>query len=73
MPKNRVLNHQGRSMYSYSSIPSGKLFRLIGTASAPALIDVRTLGPSLFDLAQWNPGLFLDDAFCRWCRGARAS
>src|SRR5579859_6954598 len=33
--------HQGRSMSSYTSISSEKLFRLIGTAKAPALIDVR--------------------------------
>jgi len=44
MPKNRVLNHQGRSMYNYTPIPSGKLSRLVGTASAPALIGVRKLG-----------------------------
>jgi rhodanese-related sulfurtransferase len=42
MPKNRVLIHQGRSMSSYTSISSEKLSRLIGTANAPALIDVRT-------------------------------
>jgi rhodanese-related sulfurtransferase len=41
MPKYRVLNHQGRSMSSFSSISSEKLYRLIGTANAPALIDVR--------------------------------
>src|SRR5882757_4297359 len=41
MPKYRVLNHQGRSMSSYSSISSEKLYRLIGTQNAPALIDVR--------------------------------
>src|SRR5262249_21352680 len=33
--------HQGRSMSSYTSISSDKLSRLIGTANAPALIDVR--------------------------------
>src|SRR5215469_3619698 len=33
--------HQGRSMSSYTSISSDKLSRLIGTASAPTLIDVR--------------------------------
>src|SRR5262249_25165741 len=32
---------KGRSMSSYTSISSDKLYRLIGTASAPALIDVR--------------------------------
>ena len=42
MPKNRVLFHQGRNMSSYTSISSEKLSRLIGTANAPALIDVRT-------------------------------
>jgi hypothetical protein len=44
MPKNRVLNHKGRSMSSSytSSISPDKLSRLIGTAAAPALIDVRT-------------------------------
>ena len=42
MPKNRVLFHQGRNMSSYTSIPSEKLSQLIGTADAPALIDVRT-------------------------------
>jgi rhodanese-related sulfurtransferase len=42
MPKNRVLSHQGRSMSaSYTSISSDKLSRLIGTASAPTLVDVR--------------------------------
>lgn len=41
MPKNRVLNHKGRSMSSYTSISSDKLSRLIGTASAPTLVDVR--------------------------------
>src|SRR5689334_17089110 len=41
MPKNRVLFHQGRSMSSYTSISSDKLSRLVGTANAPALIDVR--------------------------------
>lgn len=41
MPKNRVLVHQGRSMSSYTSISSDKLSRLIGTANAPALVDVR--------------------------------
>ena len=42
MPKNRVLFTRGRSMSSYTSISSDKLSRLIGTAKAPALIDVRT-------------------------------
>jgi hypothetical protein len=44
MPKNRVLNHQGRSVSSSytSSISPDKLSRLIGTAAAPALIDGRT-------------------------------
>jgi rhodanese-related sulfurtransferase len=41
MPKNRVLVHQGRSMSSYTSISPDKLSRLVGTAAAPALIDVR--------------------------------
>jgi rhodanese-related sulfurtransferase len=41
MPKNRVLIHQGRIMSSYTSISSEKLFRLVGTANAPALVDVR--------------------------------
>lgn len=41
MPKNRVLIHQGRSMSSYTSISSDKLSRLLGTAHAPVLIDVR--------------------------------
>jgi rhodanese-related sulfurtransferase len=41
MPKNRVLFHKGRSMSSYTSISSDKLSRLIGTAGAPALVDVR--------------------------------
>src|SRR5690349_22905313 len=41
MPKHRVLNDEGRSMSSYTSISPDKLSRLIGTASAPALIDVR--------------------------------
>jgi rhodanese-related sulfurtransferase len=41
MPKNRVLIHQGRIMSSYTSISSDKLSRLIGTANAPVLIDVR--------------------------------
>lgn len=41
MPKYRVLFHQGRSMSSYTSISSEKLLRLIGTANAPSLIDVR--------------------------------
>jgi hypothetical protein len=45
-------------MYSYTPIPSGKLSRLVGTTSAPALIDVRTLGLSpMFDLEQLNAGL----------------
>ena len=44
MPKNRVLNHQGRSVSSSytSSISPDKPSRLIGTAAAPPLIDVRT-------------------------------
>jgi rhodanese-related sulfurtransferase len=41
MPKNRVLIHQGRIMSSYTSISPDKLSRLIGTANAPALVDVR--------------------------------
>src|SRR5262249_41106190 len=35
-------DHQGRNMSAYASISSGKLARLIGTANAPTLIDVRT-------------------------------
>ena len=42
MPKYRVLNHQGRSMSSYTSISPEKLSRLIGTGGAPTLVDVRT-------------------------------
>jgi rhodanese-related sulfurtransferase len=42
MPKYRVLSHEGRSMSSsYISISPDKLSRLIGTAAAPTLIDVR--------------------------------
>jgi len=41
MPKNRVLSHQGRTMSSYTSISPEKLSRLVGTANAPALVDVR--------------------------------
>jgi rhodanese-related sulfurtransferase len=41
MPENRVLFHQGRSMSSYTSISSEKLYRLVGTVNAPSLIDVR--------------------------------
>src|SRR5215468_10603165 len=33
---------QGRSMSSYTSISSDKLARLIGTANAPLMVDVRT-------------------------------
>jgi len=42
MPKYRVPFSEGASMASFNSIPSEKLARLIGTAHAPALIDVRT-------------------------------
>src|SRR3954471_14149852 len=43
MPKNRVLDHQGRSMSSsYTTISPDKLGRLIGTAAAPPLVYVRT-------------------------------
>jgi hypothetical protein len=42
MPKYRVLDHQGRSMSSsYTTISPDKLARLIGTAAAPTLVDVR--------------------------------
>jgi rhodanese-related sulfurtransferase len=41
MPKNRVLVHQGRVMSSFSSISSEKLSRLLGTAKAPTVMDVR--------------------------------
>jgi rhodanese-related sulfurtransferase len=41
MPKNRVHLSQGRIMSSYNGISSEKLARLIGTAKAPTLIDVR--------------------------------
>jgi rhodanese-related sulfurtransferase len=42
MPKYRVLDHQGRSMSSsYTTISPDKLSRLIGTAAAPTLVDVR--------------------------------
>jgi len=41
MPKNRVRFHKGRSMSSHTSISSDTLFRLVGTAKAPTLIDVR--------------------------------
>lgn len=72
MPKYRVLEHQGRNMSaSYTSISSDKLSRLIGTASAPMLIDVRleedfSADPRLIpsavkrshlDLQQWAPCL----------------
>jgi rhodanese-related sulfurtransferase len=71
MPKNRVLFHQGRSMSSYTSISSEKLYRLVGTANAPALIDVRSdedfaADPQLIPGASrrshrhvqdWGPGL----------------
>lgn len=72
MPKYRVLEHQGRNMSaSYTSISSDKLSRLIGTAGAPMLIDVRLdedfsgdprLIPSAvkrshLDLQQWAPRL----------------
>lgn len=72
MPKYRVLEHQGRNMSaSYTSISSDKLSRLIGTAGAPTLIDVRldedfSADPRLIpsavrrshlDLQQWAPCL----------------
>lgn len=41
MPKYRVLNHQGRSMSSYTSISPEKLSRLIGTGGALTFVDVR--------------------------------
>ena len=41
MPKNRVHFSKGRIMSSYTSISPDKLARLIGTAKAPTLIDVR--------------------------------
>jgi rhodanese-related sulfurtransferase len=42
MPKYRVpFFHKGRIMSSYNAISSDKLARLIGTAKAPTLIDVR--------------------------------
>jgi hypothetical protein len=42
MPKNRVLITKGAACrsVSYTSISPDKLSRLIGTAAAPALIDV---------------------------------
>src|SRR5262249_41536078 len=63
--------HQGRSMSSYTSISSDKLARLIGTANAPTLIDVRidddfAADPRLIpgatrrphhDVQNWAPGL----------------
>ena len=43
MPKYRVpFLHEGAAMSSYTTISPDKLARLIGTANAPALIDVRT-------------------------------
>jgi rhodanese-related sulfurtransferase len=41
MLKYRVLSYEGAAMPSYTSISPDKLIRLIGTASAPVLIDVR--------------------------------
>ena len=71
MPKNRVRFHKGRSVSSYTSISSDKLARLIGTAKAPTLIDIRidedfTADPRLIpgamrrshrDLQDWAPKL----------------
>src|SRR3954471_22973017 len=36
------ISHEGASMSSFTTISSDKLLRLIGTANAPVLIDVRT-------------------------------
>jgi chromate transporter len=46
-------------MSSYISISSGKLSRLIGTASAPTLIDVRSVG-ALFAITAAMVGVILN-------------
>lgn len=41
MPNHRVLNRKGARMSALNAISPDKLFRLIGTANAPRIIDVR--------------------------------
>ena len=61
-------------MRNYASISSEKLSRLIGTASAPALVDVRieedfATDPRLIAGATRRSHLLYDMLY-RWCRDA---
>ena len=64
MPNNRVLEQKGRSMSAFNAISTDKLFRLIGTPSCPAIIDVRDAQPTLIPSSRPFPA----DAVEGWAK-----